>query len=182
MTTHVEMRQRVDNKLCFDLDERNRWTKRGKNAQGMTCFDIDVVFHKNKRQMGFYIHAPTIQVALEIVEAYGQQFKSMDAAEFSNFRNAHAGKTIFFHSINQQKNGADKIVFFKPDRHQKTLELAFGSPPSTTRRELDIDRDILNHIDVRVQEEEDLKVKKKKKLRSTANNNRSSEPLLRIDN
>lgn len=172
MTTNVLMTQRLDNKLCFDFTQnRETWREHGKNARGMTCFDIDVVFHKGNRKAGFYVYAPTIQVALEIIEGYGRQFQNMEDAEFGEFAKAHAGRTIFFHSLHKQKLGAEKIVFFKPDRLQKILELSFGTPPSRTLRSLDIEYDIVNHIDGRVQEEEKLKATKKKKPLITTNNN-----------
>lgn len=163
--------QEVTNPLTFQfVDGANPVKLAGRSSGGMQCYDVDVQFHHGNRKVGMYIHAPTLEVAIEMIEAYGQQFKEMKDTEFNKFQSDHSGKTIFFHALTKEKDGTDRIVFFNPDKFNKALQHTFTPAVSAkTPKAIVISKGILEEIETQVTELKKKKIGKKKQVQTLQN-------------
>ena len=84
----------------------------------MLCIRVD--FGANK-SANLTVRAPSLEAALEMVEAIGAEMHTLSPQDFQTFKTEHAARP-FYVAMQQASNGNRAAVLYKLNRHQNDIE------------------------------------------------------------
>jgi len=159
---------KVEKPLTFSLaNDAAPYKIISQNEYGLYMFDVDVVFKKGNRKVGFFVEAPSLKVAFESIEAFGRQLAEMDDPQFKKFHTKHAGKTVFRTPMSHDKAQKESTIsFYRLDRVKRDIQVAFKDKTGKTDHfKVKLDTKTLDEVDklAKLHENHHLGSKNKKK-------------------